>query len=572
MMYIWRIKHCNMKMRLFLSIIFTTCAINQLNAQMWRSELYPANWKSSQDKTFYSDMLIQDFSYAGYHRGEKEIPSDFKTVMDVTKSPYNADNTGKEDVTSVLQRAIDDAGSVKGGCVVYLPEGIYKVSVTTGKSYCLILAHSNIVLKGAGAEKTFILNSSAAMRSKAIVRIAPANSSPPLVQGKQLITKDLLSPSMIVPVQSTNGFKPGDMVLISNEIDNEWITEHHMLKYWKDMGRQLGGQKYYREIVKVNSASNELTIDIPIRYTLKMAQKAGLSKTPAMLREVGIENLSIGNKEISEEGDWTEESYKIRENPSYQSHDSWAIAMEKVSDGWIRKVASYCPTGNSSQAHLLSNGIKVSQTKNISIIECNFKKPQYGGGGGNGYMYRIMGNETLIKDCVAEFSRHGFVLSGMTASGNVFLNCLDKDSGWQTGTTGNEKTSGSGSDHHMHFSHSNLFDRCTVENSFFAAGWRKWGGSAIHGITGAHSVYWNLRSNGTQAYAVQTQQGRYGYVIGTSGNKPDVRTSAWEPGTEWITDPVDFVEGKGKGEDLNPQSLYLDQCNRRLRSNVPLRR
>ncbi len=61
---------------------------------------------------------------------------------------------------------IDDAGSVKGGCVVYLPEGIYKVSVTTGKSYCLILAHSNIVLKGAGAEKTFILNSSVAMRSK----------------------------------------------------------------------------------------------------------------------------------------------------------------------------------------------------------------------------------------------------------------------------------------------------------------------------------------------------------------------------------------------------------------------
>jgi len=511
-------------------------------------------------------MLIQDFSYAGYHRGEKEIPSDFKTVIDVTKSPYNADNTGRQDVTSALQEAIDDAGSVKGGCVVYLPEGTYKVSVAAGKSYCLILAHSNVVLKGAGSEKTFILNSSVSMRSKAIVRIAPANSPPPLVQGKQLITKDLLSPSLIIPVQSTDGFKPGDMVFISNEIDNEWIAEHHMLKYWKDMGRQLGGQKYYREIVKVNSASNELTIDIPIRYTLKMAQKAGVSKAPAMLREVGIENLSIGNLQIFGDGDWTEESYKIRENPSYQSHDSWAIAMEKVSNGWICKVASYCPAGNSSHAHILSNGIKVSQTKNISIIECSFKKSQYGGGGGNGYMYRIMGNETLIKDCVAEFSRHGFVLSGMTASGNVFLHCLDKDSGRQTGMSGHEKTSGSGSDHHMHFSHSNLFDCCTVENSFFAAGWRKWGGSAIHGITGAHSVYWNLNSNGSQAQAVQTQQGRYGYVIGTSGNKPDVRTSAWEPGTEWITDPVDFVEGKGKGETLDPQSLYLDQHNRRLRS------
>jgi len=58
-----------------------------------------------------------------------------------------------------------------------------------------------------------------------------------------------------------------------------------------------------------------------------------------------------------------------------------------------------------------------------------------------------------------------------------------------------EKTSGGGSDHHIHFSQSNLFDQCIVENSFFAAGWRKWGGGTIHGLTAMHSVYWNLTIN-----------------------------------------------------------------------------
>jgi len=172
-----------------------------------------------------------------------------------------------------------------------------------------------------------------------------------------------------------------------------------------------------------------------------------------------------------------------------------------------------------------------------------------------------MGNETLVQDCIAEFSRHGFVLAEMIASGNVFHRCLDKSSGQQTGYS---KTIGSGSDHHMHFSHSNLFDQCRVENSFFAARWMNLGSSPIHGLTAVHSVYWNLISNGSQAYAVETQQGRYGYVIGTSGNKPEVNTSALYSGTEFITDPVDYVEGIKKGKTLVPQSLYLDQKNRRI--------
>lgn len=555
-----------MNRSLYVFICLAVLTFTNAVAQSWKSELYTESWSASSLGNFYKDKIVQDFSYAGYHRGEQAIPTISRNVIDVTKAPYHADTTGKQDVTAVVQKAIDDVGK-KGGGVVYFPKGTYRVSVQGDQNHCLLVATSKVVLRGAGTGASFIYNYSNEMRGRSIVKIAGGGSWKTEGDNQQRIVKDLMAPTKVIPVESTKGYKVGDLVIVRNYINNDWIEEHGMSEYWKDKGKDLAGLLYCREIMAINNSTNELTIDIPIRYALKTAHGAVVYKAPAMLTEVGIEDLSIGNRQSFTEGDWSEESYRQEQNGSYQCHDSWAVAMEQVYNGWIRRIASYQPQENTSKAHILSNGIKVTQTKNVSILNCEFHNPQFGGGGGNGYMYRIMGNETLVKDCIAEFNRHGFVLSGMAASGNVFYRCLDKNTGSQTGNTGYNKTNGSGSDHHMHFSHSNLFDQCTVENSFFAAGWRKWGGSTIHGLTAAHSVYWNLTSKGTQQYAVETQQGRYGYVIGTSGDKPTVRTSAWQAGTESITDPVDHVEGLGKGAGLKPQSIYLDQKKKRLKNH-----
>lgn len=42
----------------------------------------------------------------------------------LTEAPYNADNSGREDVTSVLKRAVSDLSEAGGG-TIYLPEGFY---------------------------------------------------------------------------------------------------------------------------------------------------------------------------------------------------------------------------------------------------------------------------------------------------------------------------------------------------------------------------------------------------------------------------------------------------------------
>lgn len=49
-------------------------------------------------------------------------------ILDVTRSPYGADPTGKTDVTASLQRALDDARDTQSIC--YLPPGDYLVSDT----------------------------------------------------------------------------------------------------------------------------------------------------------------------------------------------------------------------------------------------------------------------------------------------------------------------------------------------------------------------------------------------------------------------------------------------------------
>lgn len=387
-----------MKKSLCLAVFLFMHFLAWAQGQTWRSSLYPSDWQAPLKANFYSDKLIQDFSFAGYQRGEKPIPTPSAIILDVSKPPYQADATGSEDVTALLQRALDDAGRKKGGAVVYLPPGTYQVSPVPGQNYCLRINSSRVVLRGAGQQQTFLFNASADMRKKAIISITSGTS---WAQGenKTRITQDLLHPTRIIPLQSINGFKTGDLVIVRNYIDNDWIEKHHMLAYWKDKGSSLGGQLYCRQILAINARTREITLDIPIRYALETTHDAAVYKAPAMLTEVGVENLSIGNRQSFAAGDWSEESYRRPENPSYQSHDSWAIAMAQVCNGWIRQVASYQPPGNTSGAHLLSNGIKLSQTKNVSLINCDFKRPQFGGGGGNGYMYRIMGNETLNPLC-----------------------------------------------------------------------------------------------------------------------------------------------------------------------------
>jgi len=534
-------------------------------ANAWRSALYPADWRppTVNSANFETDKLIQDFSYAGYQAGEKPLPIIAGPLFNVTQSPYNADNTGSHDATVAIQSAINTAQSAGGG-VVFLPAGLYSISVHGANAYALRINAPNVVLRGAGAGNTFLLNTTTNMRGKSIILITGPSAAGFYSSGaaSALITQDLHGPAVEIPVAGTAGFAPGQWIVVRADCTDAWIAEHNEPD-WTGHGSQLQGIAYFRRVVAVSAAANTLTLNAPTRYYLKTRDNARVVRlNSAPLLNCGLEDFSIANVQHGGTG-WGENDYSVAGTPAYDVHDSYAVRIVRARDSWMRDLATFQPAGNTTTCHLLSNGILLSECTQVTLTNCDFQRTEYGGGGGNGYLYRL-GNSSdcLLDNCRSTFTRHGFVLSQMAATGNVFHECTDKDSKHQTGDTGFQITSGGNSDHHMHFSHANLVDDCTGDGSGWEARYRPYGSVPHHDLTAAHSVFWNTRGiGGGPSYVVQSEQSRYGYVIGTRGTRNGVSLSTYG-GTK--CDPVDYVEGVGQGGSLEPFSLYEDQLNRRL--------
>lgn len=458
---------------------------------IWTSSLYGTDWDPTPDLSFETDKIIQDFSYAGYAKGERPIPS-MAEARTINVLAFGADPSGQSDSTAAIQSALDTAAAIRGGAVVYMPEGTYLLSPPPDRGRCLLINKDHVVLRGAGVGKTFLLNTSTKMRGKQIILVAaPASAawdSPDSVEIP--IREDLMSPTLQIPVRSTDGLKVGDQIIICCDPTEAWITDHKE-EEWRGAEKKLGHFFYYRQIKAIDSEQNVLIIDIPTRYTLKRSYNARVYLKKGMLREVGLEDFSIGNVEhpgkdgfknldfAAPTGDYTKrliadagltaEAASVIKS-AYDIHFSFVIAMVGVADGWIKNVASFHAEGNRTGCHMLSNGIRLKECANVSLVNCSMQKTQYGGGGGNGYMFRMDGcNECLFESCSAAYARHGFSMSGMACSGNVFYKCFDKEAGHQTGATGDEETDGKSSDHHMWFSHSNLYDGCIAENSWFEA-------------------------------------------------------------------------------------------------------
>ena len=532
---------------------FTANAQNASTKEEWRSSLFPEDWKPG----FKDDegRFLHDFSYAGYERGEKPLPEISGPILDVTKTPYSADPTGKADSTQAIQAAIDEAGRLKGG-VVYLPEGIYKVLPEGESVAALKINQDHVVLRGAGAEKTFIFNDENRMRNKSVILVKADDATKWSATNEEakfvLASADLPNGTMEIPVEDVSPFAAGDLVMVRNDPTPRFIESLGMTGKWTQENLRNRGLMFWRRITAIDSASKILSIDVPLRYELLKADNARVLILPGKsMTGIGIESLSIGMKfhPGTEMGllDFNKEG-----TAGYEVHQAGAIAFESSENCWVRGVNSYSAPDNPNGVHLLSNGIRISRSRLITIEDCDFKNPQYLGEGGNGYHFIVQGNDSMLKRCKATGGRHNYSLGSMGSSGNVFLDCLAKD-GFLA------------SDFHMQFSVSNLFDNTICDGDFLEAKFRPYGGTPMHGVTTSQSVFWNTEGvryiPSTHTYGERTstrpqqiilsEQFGEGYVIGTRGPAPDVRTT-------------NFSEGIGEGADLIPRSLYRDQLKRRI--------
>ncbi|WP_448901738.1 galactose-binding domain-containing protein [Eubacterium sp.] len=548
-----------------LSLMMITASLGTINgagsvnaADTWRSSLYPSNWTPGYTNS--SGQFLQDFSYAGYEKGEKEVPTQM-SGMYANVVNYGADSTGAKDSTSAIQSAIN-AVEAAGGGTVYLPEGTYKVKPTTSNSAALRIKGSNILFKGAGKGKTFIRCYAENMRYSQVINVSPNGGTWNNADDGNYysLSQDIpKTPTNKIHLSNVGNLKVGDWVIIRSDRTAAWINEHQMPGFWSaSVNPTTMGTTFYRQITAVDKNSKTITIDIPTRYYMKTRDNARVYKVTPKQQNVGLSDFSIGNKANSKTNGWGEEDYKTSGTGAYDANNAFLIKFALNVNCFAKNISTY-QAGNSSQIHMTSNGLDLSQCRSITIDSCDFSHPQYEGGGGNGYGMNVCSQEALIKNCSSTSARHSFSFKYAYASGNVIYHY----------TSTNPKY---GSDFHMYLSMSNLIDNEELNGDFVESNVRPYGGTAgnRHGYTSTETVFWNTKGNyyksGTN-YIIDSRQFGNGYIIGTQGAATNVKTTPTTMSSQYgtvNTAPEDYKEGIGKGATLYPQSLYYDQLEKRL--------
>jgi len=239
---------------------------------------------------------------------------------------------------------------------------------------------------------------------------------------------------------------------------------------------------------------------------------------------------------------------------AYDAHASSLVEVNHVVNGWIRNIRSFRHWENNSY-HFLSTGVRIRFARSITVEDVDLRDSQYHGAGGNGYHFSIQGSDNLVTSCSSRNARHNYTIALIAATGNVIHSSTAYNGRFPV-------------DFHMHLSPANLIDSMVLDEDGIEATDRF---HADHGFGTTQSVLWNTRGD-TEGWEVdlgfkkliRTAQFGWGYVIGTSGYDNAVE----QPGHNHAL-PDDFIEGRGQGADLIPQSLYESQLQRRLSVQAP---
>ena len=507
----------------------------------WRSALYPSDWApgfASKD-----GHRIADFSYAGYHNGEKAIGSPaVAAVFEVTS--FGADKTGASDATKSAQDAIA-AAQKNGGGVVHFAAGLYRIDGV------LNVTAAKIVLRGDGADKSRLHFSKSAGLSFASHLTFRGNL---VDSAEQLLAVDGAPFSSAVTVKDASAFKPGDDVVVGWVITDAFIAEHQMSGTWDHAGNAFAHkwQPFFRrQVVAVDGKStpNTITVDVPLRYPAKLRDQASIKKQTGYLDEVGVEDLGFANA-VGWDAAWSVDQVHVLE-------------LHGVKDAWVRRIASFTspsapPSGDGQGAHLQSGGLIVDVAKRVTIADSDLRLAENRGGGGNGYLFEVrQSSEVLFRDLVAADGRHNFIQNwGFGASGIVWLR-VKSSGGLGFLSKGGVSFTGNSEFHHS------LALACLIDQSTFDDGWKianRGSESTYAGHTGTLDVMWSSSGKGR----LISRQFGYGYVVGTR----EIQVVTTLQGIVLDGDgtaPEDYTEGLDKGATLEPQSLYEDQLARRLK-------
>jgi hypothetical protein len=279
-------------------------------------------WGRAGEK-WHPGSRLPDFSFAGYHTGDKALPT-VPVIANV--KDFGARGDGATDDTRAFKRAI--AATNNGALVI--PAGRYKITDV------LEITKPNLVLRGAGEGQTTLF------MARSLAEIQGATSLGQIPYGGGLLTvRGRLQGQQLAAVvtpanrgerrlvlSSTAGITAGQMIRLQmkNPTDNSLGCYLYANQGCLNAERQAWWDTWVDWMVQVQEVrGNTVTLVRPLRWDVRLEWAPSIWQFLPTVQEVGIEQLTIEFP-----------------NVQYGGHDHWAgyyaIYFEGVVHSWVRQV------------------------------------------------------------------------------------------------------------------------------------------------------------------------------------------------------------------------------------------
>ena len=436
---------------LLMMVVLVFCS--ESGAQEY-SELWGKNGEA-----WSAQSRLPDFSYAGYHSGDKMIPN-VPVVANV--KDYGAVGDGKTDDS---QAFIDAIKAVDKGAIE-IPAGRYvlmnRVRITK----------SHVVLRGVGSDKTVFV------MPKSLLELAPkdpfvALGVPKLqysfgsafievqgrMEGKKVgaVIKPAKRGDRVLVCAEAKQFRVGDYArLMTNNDASLGRHLHAGQEIGKDTTRKNNYVNWVARVVKVDG--DRIELDRPLRLDMQLEWEPVLYTFQSTVEEVGIEGVTFEFPGVEKKKHLLEEGFN-------------AIQMNGAVNSWIKDVRVV----DADMGIKLAGYSRFCTVENVVFVA----DKRTGRTGHHAIWFSGSAQDNLVSDFRVETTYvHDLTVEGF-ANGNVFR----KGKGVMLNF-----------DHHRNAPYENLFTDIDAGD-----GRRLWRSSG-RGDRGPHSAVrttaWNIRHSG----------------------------------------------------------------------------
>ena len=402
---------------------------------------------------------LPDFSFAGYHCGEKSLPD---VAAGVSVKRFGARGDGQADDTAAFLEALAE---VKQGAIE-VPAGRYKITALLG------ITRSNVVLRGAGPDKTILFfpipmneikpNWGATTTGRRTSNYSWSGGFIAVrgnFQSKRLagIVSEAKRGDQTVQVSSTESLRVGQRVeILQSDTPDNSLAVH---LYSGDSGpvTNLKGGTRASLVCRITGiAGNRVRFDRSLRCDLKAAWRPEIRSFEPTVSESGIENMGLEFPDSPYEGHFTELGFN-------------AIALSGVADCWVRNVR----TVNADSGFFIGGNFNTVQ--GVALESARLPDKSLNCVGHHGIS--LGDGDNLVTD----FDFRARYIHDITVSHHCSGNVCARGRGVDLAL-----------DHHRYAPYENLFTDLDA-----GAGTRLWrcgGGADLGKHCGARGTFWNIRS------------------------------------------------------------------------------